>query len=265
MPADRKGKDQSNSAYSSAGGYQGSEYDYSNYYGYGYDYSAGTYTDPNASTADYSQYYSQYYDPQAYYDAAATTTAKPMSAAAASTSTASSYKPSSTVAAAGPSAYTPVSSGTTTTSASGVKTYYPNQSNPNNPVGPVIITKSGYSGPSGTTGSSSSSSYNDKKKKKKNYVRVAGGEVWEDPTLADWDDQDYRLFAGDLGNEVTEELLFKTFSKYPSLTRTRVVRDSRKYVGNRPIKLRKSTWKERNIEVKAKKEKERMGPYSKLR
>ncbi|KAG0756797.1 hypothetical protein G6F29_011487 [Rhizopus arrhizus] len=293
MPADRKGKDQSNSAYSSAGGYQGSEYDYSNYYGYGYDYSTGTYTDPNASTADYSQYYSQYYDPQAYYDSTATTTAKPMSAAAASSSTASSYKPSSTVAAAGPSAYTPVSSGTTTTSASGVKTYYPNQSNPNNPVGPVIITKSGYSGPSGTTGSSSSSSsYNDKKKKKKNYVRVAGGEVWEDPTLADWDDQDYRLFAGDLGNEVTEELLFKTFSKYPSLTRTRVVRDSRtmkskgfgfisfkdpddfvrawremngKYVGNRPIKLRKSTWKERNIEVKAKKEKERMGPYSKLR
>ncbi|CEG76986.1 hypothetical protein RMATCC62417_11804 [Rhizopus microsporus] len=124
------------------------------------------------------------------------------------------------------------------------------------------------------------------------YVRVAGGEVWEDPTLVDWDDQDYRLFAGDLGNEVTEELLYKTFSKYPSLIRTRVVRDSRtmkskgygfisfkdpddfvrawremngKYVGNRPIKLRKSTWKERNIEIKAKKERERMGPYSKIR
>ncbi|KAG1496659.1 hypothetical protein G6F53_012134 [Rhizopus delemar] len=267
MPADRKGKDQSNSAYSSAGGYQGSEYDYSNYYGYGYDYSAGTYTDPNASTADYSQYYSQYYDPQAYYDAAATTTAKPMSAAAASTSTASSYKPSSTVAAAGPSAYTPVSSGTTTTSASGVKTYYPNQSNPNNPVGPVIITKSGYSGPSGTTGSSSSSSYNDKKKKKKNYVRVAGGEVWEDPTLADWDDQDYRLFAGDL---VLQELVWFEFSGPLKqigldLSPLNILIILGKYVGNRPIKLRKSTWKERNIEVKAKKEKERMGPYSKLR
>ena len=28
-----------------------------------------------------------------------------------------------------------------------------------------------------------------------------------------------------------------------------------KYVGNRPIKLRKSTWKERNIDVVRKKEK----------
>lgn len=34
-----------------------------------------------------------------------------------------------------------------------------------------------------------------------------------------------------------------------------------KYVGNRPIKLRKSTWKERNIEIVKKKEREkhRMG------
>lgn len=36
-----------------------------------------------------------------------------------------------------------------------------------------------------------------------------------------------------------------------------------KYVGNRPIKLRKSTWKERNIDVRAKKERDRIGPYAK--
>jgi len=30
-----------------------------------------------------------------------------------------------------------------------------------------------------------------------------------------------------------------------------------KYVGNRPIKLRKSSWKERNIEIVRKKEKEK--------
>lgn len=227
MPSDKKNKETAQStadsyaAYSEAG-YQatGSEYDYSNQYYYGYDYSTGTYADTSATAADYSnynQYYSQYYDPNTY-------STKSTSGAS------SSYKPTGTLAAAGPSPYTPVTTTTSNNATSGVKTYYPNQSNPNNPVGPVIITKSGYAGPSNTTATSSSgnsSSDKDKKKKKKSYVRVAGGEVWEDPTLVDWDDQDYRLFAGDLGNEVTEELLYKTFSKYPSLIRTRVVRDSR--------------------------------------
>lgn len=38
---------------------------------------------------------------------------------------------------------------------------------------------------------------------------------------------DFRLFAGDLGNEVTDELLTKTFSKYPSFLKAKVVRDKR--------------------------------------
>ena len=38
-----------------------------------------------------------------------------------------------------------------------------------------------------------------------------------------------------------------------------------KYVGNRPIKLRKSAWKDRNLDVKAKKERERFGPYPKVK
>ncbi|KAI8065918.1 hypothetical protein BC940DRAFT_334434 [Gongronella butleri] len=127
--------------------------------------------------------------------------------------------------------------------------------------------------------------------KKKTVVRQAAGEAWEDPSLAEWNQNDFRLFAGDLGNEVTDEQLFKAFSKYPSLEKTRVVRDKRsgkskgygfvsfsdandfvkawremngKYVGNRPIKLRKSTWKDRNMENKQKKEKERT-PYQKRR
>ncbi|CAG8573974.1 2748_t:CDS:10 [Ambispora leptoticha] len=106
------------------------------------------------------------------------------------------------------------------------------------------------------------------KKKQKTIIRAAGGEVWEDPTLLEWDIN--------LGNEVTDDLLYKAFSKYPSLQKAKVVRDKRtgkskgygfvsfkdadefvkawkemngKYVGNRPIKLRKSTWKDRNIEV----------------
>ena len=38
-----------------------------------------------------------------------------------------------------------------------------------------------------------------------------------------------------------------------------------KYVGNRPIKLGKSAWKDRNLDVKAKKERERFGPYPKVK
>ena len=37
-------------------------------------------------------------------------------------------------------------------------------------------------------------------------IRVAGGEVWEDKTLLEWDINDYRLFCGDLGNDVTDQV-----------------------------------------------------------
>ncbi|RKO89196.1 hypothetical protein BDK51DRAFT_2938, partial [Blyttiomyces helicus] len=112
---------------------------------------------------------------------------------------------------------------------------------------------------------------------KKSLLRAAGGEVWDDPTLLEWDEDDFRLFCGDLGNEVTDDLLVKSFSRYPSVVKARVVRDNRtskskgygfvsfkdpkdfvralkemngKYVGNRPIKLRKSTWKDRTVDGK---------------
>ena len=38
---------------------------------------------------------------------------------------------------------------------------------------------------------------------------------------------DFRLFCGDLGNEVTDDLLIRAFNKYPSFLRARVVRDKR--------------------------------------
>ncbi|OVA02383.1 RNA recognition motif domain [Macleaya cordata] len=108
--------------------------------------------------------------------------------------------------------------------------------------------------------------------KKRAIPRKAAGQTWEDPTLAEWPENDYRLFCGDLGNEVNDEVLSKAFSRFPSFNMARVVRDKRtgktrgfgfvsfgnpldlaaalkemngKYVGNRPIKLRKSSWKER--------------------
>uniref|UniRef100_A0A915I4F1 RNA-binding protein 42 n=1 Tax=Romanomermis culicivorax TaxID=13658 RepID=A0A915I4F1_ROMCU len=77
----------------------------------------------------------------------------------------------------------------------------------------------------------------------KRYVRTAGGEIWQDPTLLEWDPRwmkneklnlkrwkfsdDYRVFCGDLGNEVSDELLAKAFRKYPSFQRAKVVRDKR--------------------------------------
>ena len=110
-----------------------------------------------------------------------------------------------------------------------------------------------------------------------------------------WDHNDFRLFCGDLGNDVTDEVrqfksfnlsnlllqvLTRTFSRYSSFQKARVVRDKRsnkskgygfvsfkdpadftraikelngKYVGSRPIKLSKSNWKDRNIDqVKSK-------------
>jgi RNA recognition motif-containing protein len=124
---------------------------------------------------------------------------------------------------------------------------------------------------------SASKSQIGKIKKPKKILRAAGGTTWEDPSLAEWDPDDYRVFCGDLGNDVTDELLTKTFEKYPSFVKAKVVRDKRtnkskgygfisfkdsqdyaraikewdgKYLGNRPIKLRKSQWKDRLLEVR---------------
>ncbi|KAF8822061.1 Rna recognition motif-containing protein [Cardiosporidium cionae] len=109
---------------------------------------------------------------------------------------------------------------------------------------------------------------------KKMHLRKAAGEIWSDQTLDEWPDDDYRVFCGDLGNEVTDEVLTNAFRKYPTFQRARVVRDKRsgksrgygfvsflspedmlaalkqmnkKYVGNRPIRVMRSKWREREI------------------
>ncbi|XP_011315494.1 RNA-binding protein 42 [Fopius arisanus] len=123
-----------------------------------------------------------------------------------------------------------------------------------------------------------------KGKKNKKIIRMAGGQTWEDQSLLEWDDDDFRIFCGDLGNDVTDEMLVRVFGKYPSFQKAKVVRDKRtnktkgfgfvsfkdpqdfikamkemngRYVGSRPIKLRKSSWKQRNLETVRKKEKEK--------
>jgi len=121
-------------------------------------------------------------------------------------------------------------------------------------------------------------------KKPKKMIRMAGGQMWEDSSLLQWDPNDFRLFCGDLGNDVTDEVLTRTFSKYTSFQQAKVVRDKRsnktkgygfvsfrdpadftraikemdgKYVGSRPIKLRKSNWKDRNIDQVKSKQKQK--------
>lgn len=98
-------------------------------------------------------------------------------------------------------------------------------------------------------------------------LRGAAGEKWKDATLADWPDDDFRIFVGNIGNDVTDDLLTKSFQHYSTFNRARVVRDKRseksrgygfvsfsdskeyvramsemqgKYCGNRPMKLSKA-------------------------
>jgi len=107
------------------------------------------------------------------------------------------------------------------------------------------------------------------------FCRKAAGQVWEDDTLANWPKDDFRIFAGNLGNDVTDDSLKLAFSKYKSCSMARVVRDKRtgkskgygfvsfldphdfvralkemngKYICNRPCKLMKSRWKDRNCD-----------------
>ncbi|KAJ2453462.1 hypothetical protein EV183_002215 [Coemansia sp. RSA 2336] len=116
-----------------------------------------------------------------------------------------------------------------------------------------------------------------KNSKNRRTVRMAGGEVWEDPTLDEWPADDYRMYASNLGPDVTSEVLRQHFGKFQSLQRTHVVCEkstgksrgygflsfgdpddflaawrefNNKYVGSRPIKLGKSNWKDRNIDIR---------------
>lgn len=104
--------------------------------------------------------------------------------------------------------------------------------------------------------------------------RTAAGEVWRDATLAEWPTDDHRIFVGDLAPDATDAELEAAFSRYASFSMAKVVTDKRtghckgygfvsfaagedmiaalkemngKYVGSRPVKLKKSNWQKRNL------------------
>lgn len=114
-----------------------------------------------------------------------------------------------------------------------------------------------------------------KNKKWNQMLRKGAGKFWVDSSLDDWPKDDFRIFCGDLGNEVTDDLLANAFRKYASFQKAKVIRDKRtgktkgfgfvsfgapedmvealrnvdnKYVGNRPIRLKKSAWREKNVD-----------------
>jgi len=102
--------------------------------------------------------------------------------------------------------------------------------------------------------------------KRTTVLRKGGGKVWEDQTLLEWNPSWFRLFVGDLSNDVSDDVLTNAFNKYASFTKARVIRDrlsqkakygfvafsdpedflkawkemDGKYVGNRPVKLKKA-------------------------
>jgi len=154
---------------------------------------------------------------------------------------------------------------------------------PNDNAKPSTSSGGADGSPSKTAKKKSKKKVPDGEKKQRKHIRSAGGTVWEDPTLLDWDTSDFRLFCGDLGNDVTDEVLTRVFGRYASFQKAKVVRDKRtnktrgygfvsfkdpndfvkaireldgRYVGSRPIKLRKSNWKNRTLGQVRKREKE---------
>ena len=45
--------------------------------------------------------------------------------------------------------------------------------------------------------------------------------------MAEWPEDDHRLFVGDIGYEIHDDTLEKAFRKYPSFAKAKVVRDKR--------------------------------------
>ena len=118
--------------------------------------------------------------------------------------------------------------------------------------------------------------------KQKPHIRTAAGKTWVDNSLADWPEDDFRLFCGNLGNEVTDGMLREHFAKFASCQRAAVIRDHKtgnskgygfvsltsaldcaaairqmdqSWLGSRPMRVRRSTWKDREKYPSKKKKK----------
>ncbi len=118
--------------------------------------------------------------------------------------------------------------------------------------------------------------------KHKRHLRTAAGKTWEDPSLAEWPDNDFRIWVGQLGPECKDALLEQVFSKYPSFNMARAAIDKRsgecrgygfvsfsdpmemvramrenegKYCGTRRMRIKRSDDKKRDVNYVRKQEK----------
>lgn len=113
------------------------------------------------------------------------------------------------------------------------------------------------------------------------HKRSAAGQVWNDATLTDWPENDYRIFVGNLSKDVTDPELYAHFTQYKSLAMVKIVKDQKTglskgfgfcsfldplecakairemdqtWLSSRPIRTKRSDWKERELkEVQKKK------------
>ena len=122
---------------------------------------------------------------------------------------------------------------------------------------------------------------------------MAAGKKWIDKSLEEWPENDFRIFVGNLSNEVTDELLHQHFAaKYPSLARVKVVRDAKNpekskgygfasfldplecakairemdqtWLGSRPVRVKRSDWKDRDIKTVRKNQKKQYQKQKKM-
>lgn len=123
------------------------------------------------------------------------------------------------------------------------------------------------------------------------HLRVGATGVFEDKTLDEWPENDFRLWVGQLGNEVDDKLLTSKFSDYRSFNMARVIRNrktgksknygivsfqdpmemvramreqQKKYCGTRRMEIRRSRAEDRDLSTVRKNDKKRKKAFKRL-
>ena len=112
---------------------------------------------------------------------------------------------------------------------------------------------------------------------------MAAGKVWTDSNLAEFPANDFRIFVGNLDSAISETQLYDHFNKYDSIAMAKIVKDGQgsskgygfvsfmsplccakairemdqTWLGSRPIRVKRSDWKDRNANQVKKKAKQR--------
>ena len=108
---------------------------------------------------------------------------------------------------------------------------------------------------------------------KPQVLRTEAGKIWNDPSLAEWPENDFRIKVNNLHDKVKDDMLYDAFKHYKSLAKVHVVRDSsgrsrqygfvslldvndyidamktldNSFIGSRRVKLQPSKWKSKML------------------